>query len=258
MVRIFLGILLGIAISGFAADRYSIIHQRYTHRPAGVFGMNIPGVVTHIATDEPVIALTFDACGGHRGSDFDNALVEFLTDEAIPATFFLNARWIQANRDNAALLQANPLFELENHGSQHHPLTFEPRQIYGIEGTGSVKAAYEEVEKGAEAVASVTGFSPLYFRSGTAWYDESAVQMVRDLGYQAVNGDVVPVDGDSTRSAGTIAKVILSEVKPGSIVMLHCNHPDRHTLAALRIAIPELRERGWRFVRLDAYRDRLE
>ncbi|MDQ0917874.1 hypothetical protein [Paenibacillus sp. V4I5] len=38
------------------------------------WGENVPGVRTHLTTEEQVIALTFDACGGKEGSGYDEKL----------------------------------------------------------------------------------------------------------------------------------------------------------------------------------------
>lgn len=61
-------------------------------------GLKITGVLTRLATKDKVIALTFDACGGKGGSGYDRKLIDYLIKENIPATLFINARWIDANK----------------------------------------------------------------------------------------------------------------------------------------------------------------
>jgi peptidoglycan/xylan/chitin deacetylase (PgdA/CDA1 family) len=232
-------------------DRIDRIVAEYAHVSRGVFGMNVPGVRTHFQADDKVIALTFDACGGRHGDGFDRELIDFLTLEDIPATMFLTARWILARPMEASELTENPLFEIENHGTLHKPLGLHPCKIYGIGGTGSAREAADEVLGGAEIIAALTGRMPTLYRSGTAYYDQSAVKLANELGFDAVNGNLIPVDGDSTHSAEYIADLIVTRVKPGTIVMLHMNHPERNTCEALRKAVPILRSEGWRFTRLD-------
>ena len=59
------------------------------------FGLFVPGVVTQ---GNLGIALTFDACGGGKlGNGFDSKLIKLLEKHGVPATLFLNARWIAAN-----------------------------------------------------------------------------------------------------------------------------------------------------------------
>src|SRR5258708_792652 len=90
-----------------------------------------------------VIALTFDACGGPGGSGYDQALIDFLRRRQVPATLFLNSRWIDANPAAFHLLAAEPLFEIGNHGTRHRPLSVTGRSAYGIPGTRSAGEAYD-------------------------------------------------------------------------------------------------------------------
>src|SRR5690625_2929022 len=58
------------------------------------WGEHVSGVKTRIKTDKKKFALTFDACGGDHGNGYDEELIEFLKKEQIPATLFVNERWI--------------------------------------------------------------------------------------------------------------------------------------------------------------------
>lgn len=69
------------------------------------WGETVTGVKTRLATDKPVLALTLDGCGGAKGKGVDSRLMEFLIRENIPATLFVNARWIDANLELFLLQQ---------------------------------------------------------------------------------------------------------------------------------------------------------
>ena len=73
------------------------------------WGERVTGVKTRLATKEKVIALTFDACGSAKGMGIDMQLVEFLEKERVPATLFMNARWIEGNRTLFDQLAGNVL-----------------------------------------------------------------------------------------------------------------------------------------------------
>ncbi|MFZ2098064.1 MAG: polysaccharide deacetylase family protein, partial [Anaerolineales bacterium] len=75
------------------------------------WGERVKGVKTRLNTDQKVLALTFDACGGPKGSGYDAKLIDFLISEAIPATLFLSGKWMDANPDIFQALARNPLFE---------------------------------------------------------------------------------------------------------------------------------------------------
>ena len=109
------------------------------------WGFGGPGVVRDLNTHRRVIALTFDACGGPGGSRYDEALIGFLRRHEVPATLFLNSRWIDANPAVFRQLAREPLFEIGNHGTRHLPLSVTGRSAYGIAGTRNAGEVYDEV-----------------------------------------------------------------------------------------------------------------
>ncbi|WP_124728404.1 polysaccharide deacetylase family protein [Staphylospora marina] len=225
------------------------IRETYRGVTPKEWGEQVRGVITRFETKEPLIALTFDACGGPRGSKFDQALVDHLIREQIPATLFVNSRWIDANRDTFLRLSENPLFEIGNHGTEHRPLSVNGRSVYGIRGTSDPAHAFREVWLNHEKIRNLTGREPKFFRAGTAYYDEVAVRIVHETGERVAGFDVVG-DGGARFSASQVKQALLS-AKPGSIVILHFNQPNGETFEGLRQAIPVLKQRGFRFVKLE-------
>lgn len=92
------------------------------------WGEQVEGVKTYIHTNEKVIALTFDACGGPNGIGYDEKLINFLQEEQVPATLFINGRWIDENEELFRKLATNSLSEIENHGTLHCSFTYESTQ----------------------------------------------------------------------------------------------------------------------------------
>jgi peptidoglycan/xylan/chitin deacetylase (PgdA/CDA1 family) len=232
------------------ASRKTLIRRYSGERPAA-WGEHVPGVVVRLPTTDRVIALTLDACGGRTGSGYDAELIETLRRGRVPATLFVNARWIEANPRKFRQLAADPLFEIANHGTEHRPLSVTGRSAYGIAGTSSVAQVVDEVAVNQRLISQLTGAAPTFFRSGTAFYDDVAVRVVNDLGLQVVNFDVLG-DAGATYSADQVADAMLS-CKPGSIVLAHMNRPNGGTAEGILAALPELSRRGFRFVRLSQY-----
>lgn len=214
------------------------------------WGQEVSGVVTRFDPGgQKTAALTFDACGGGvKGCGFDADLIAFLRKKCVPATLFINARWIAANPELFAELAEDPLFEIANHGFAHKPLSVSGRAAYGIAGTENAAEAAWEIEGGAEAIEKASGGRPHFFRSGTNHYDEVAVKIARELGHR-VAGCSVNGDGGATFSAQQVKKQLLS-VRPGDIVLMHMNRPDGGTAEGVASAIGLLRESGFSFVRL--------
>ena len=232
------------------ASRETLI-QRYSGEQPKAWGEAVPGVVRRLPTSDRVVALTLDACGGRAGSGYDSTLIEMLRRDGVPATLFVNARWIEANPQQFRRLAADPLFQIGNHGTQHRPLSVTGRSVYGITGTTSVAEVIDEVSVNQRLITELTGATPTAFRSGTAYYDDVAVRIVADLGLRVVNFDVLG-DAGATYSAAQVSQAML-RCAPGSIILAHMNRPDSGTADGVRATLPELSRRGFRLVHLSEY-----
>ena len=215
------------------------------------WGERVSGVRTRMDTSDKVIALTLDACGSATGKGVDTRLLEFLIREKIPATLFINGRWIDANPELFRKLAANPIFEIANHGIRHKPASISGRSVYGISGTQNVAEVVDEIELNARKIEVISGVRPKLYRSGTAYYDEIAVQISQELGHE-VAGYSLLGDAGATWSASQV-KAALLKAAPGDIALLHMNHPEAGTGAGIIAAVPELQRRGFRFVRMSEY-----
>ena len=227
--------------------KYDII-VKYTGMTPKLWSESVPGVIRSSLTHKKIIALTFDACGG-KTDGFDKKLIGFLKHNDIPVTLFINMRWIDKFHEIFNKLASDPLFEIENHGLLHRPLSVNGRLAYGIKGTENVSAVFDEVELASQKIRSLTGKRPKFFRSGTAYYDEVAAKIVNELGYR-IAGFSVNGDGGASFNKEQIIKTFLS-AKPGAIIICHMNHPERHTAEGVIAAIPLLRKKGFKFVKLE-------
>ncbi len=225
--------------------------RRYSEKKPTAWGEAVPKVIRRLPTSDRVVALTLDACGGQSGSGYDAKLIKTLRRADVPATLFVNARWIRANRRTFGQLAADPLFEIANHGTEHRPLSVTGRSVYGMAGTASVGEVVDEVAINQRLITRLTGTAPAFFRSGTAYYDDVAVRVVADLGLRVVNFDVLG-DAGATYSAAQVADAMLTS-KPGSIILAHMNQTASGTAEGIKRALPELRQRGFRFVHLSDY-----
>jgi peptidoglycan/xylan/chitin deacetylase (PgdA/CDA1 family) len=220
------------------------------------WGENVSGVVTTFQTPKKEIALTFDACGGSfRSSQYDAELIGYLTENRIPATLFINARWIHSNPEVFKELASNPLFEIANHGTAHRPLSVNGKSIYNIQGTKSAEEVFDEINANALLIEKLTGKRPLFFRSGTAYYDEQAVAIARHNGVE-IGGFSVLGDAGATFSADKVAFQI-TNAKSGDIILLHMNHPESGTREGVKAAVEKLKSDGFNFIRLSDVKNRL-
>ena len=232
-------------------DLCLMMEEKYHGKVPLYWGEKVPGVLTRLDTDEPVLALTLDACGGKRGSGYDRDIIDLLRERRIPATLFINARWIAANPEVFEDLSGDPLFLIANHGMEHKPCSVSGMQAYGIQGTRSVREVVRKIELCGREIGSITGRKPEYYRSGTNFYDEISVKIASDLGYRVV-GYSVPGDGGATFSREQMKSSILGSGN-GDIILCHMNQPSSETFEGLAEIIPVLLERGFRFVHVSEY-----
>ncbi|MEV6095301.1 polysaccharide deacetylase family protein [Nocardia sp. NPDC051981] len=224
------------------------VAAKYAGRQPQGWGMDLDGIVTGFNATGKQFAVTFDACGGPGNNDIDENLLAFLQAQQIPATLFLNKRWIDANPGRAGQLAANPLFEIGNHGTAHCPLSVNGRAAYEIKGTASPQAAMDEVWGNHQRITALTGHAPRFFRAGTAHYDDVAVAIVKDLGETPV-GFSVNADFGATATAAQVQNN-MTAAKTGGISLAHMHRPKSGTGAGMLAALPALKANGFQFVHL--------
>lgn len=216
------------------------------------WGLDVSGVHSRLADagapGAPTLALTLDGCGGPGGDAADVALLDALLTRGVPATVFVNLRWVEANRRLVDELAADPLVELANHGTRHLPLSVTGRSAYGIAGTVDVDDAVAEVWEAHEALTGLAGAPPRWFRSGTAHYDEVGASIALGLGERPV-GFTTNGDAGATAPASVVEAEMLA-APPGGIVIAHCNRPGSGTAPGVAAAVDRLLASGTRFVTL--------
>lgn len=216
------------------------------------WGMEFAGVVRTGAeaghAQPECVFLTLDACGGPAGSGIDDALIAGLRAAAVPATLFLNLRWIQAHPVLAAELAADPLFSIQNHGSAHLPLSVTGAEAYGIVGTSTARAAAMEVWENHLVIEQLTGTAPTWFRPGTAHLDDIGLSIADALG-ERIAGFAINADGGATLPSADVAATV-SSATGGEFILAHMNQPGSGTAVGLLAGVRSIQERGITFAKL--------
>lgn len=214
-----------------------------------------PGHKTRARTAAKTVALTFDADmtadqgpRAARGERFDNpTLITSLRRLEVPSTIFMTGRWAEEYPFQAREIGSDPLFEVANHSYSHHAFTADCHGLPVLDKKDM--AADVERAFGAFRKAGVRQVVP-YFRFPGGCYDQSTLRTLAPAGLTAVQWDVVSGDAFAT-DADAVAEQVLAEVRPGSVVVLHCTTSAAPvTDEAVRTIVPTLRERGYRFVKV--------
>lgn len=220
----------------------------FSGRRPSYWGLQAPNVLQVLPEPAAGIALTLDFCGGPGGSGTDHAALDTLRRLQVPATLFLNARWIRHNQALTRELAAEPLFELANHGTGHAPLSVDGNSAYGIPGTQNSSQVYEEIMSNDNLLTEITGKRPRFFRPGTAYLDDVATEICLALGV-VPTGFSINADAGATYPASVVAAET-AKARPGDIIISHGNHPGSGTGAGLSAAIPALLDKGYVFTTL--------
>ncbi|MBW8382783.1 MAG: polysaccharide deacetylase family protein [Youngiibacter sp.] len=222
-------------------DRKYIV-EKYSDVSPMKFGERMEGIISGFNPSGKQIALTLDACGG----SYDRRITDYLEKKKIKATLFISGKWIDGHEKELKRLSEVSLFQIENHGTTHKPLTSDGRAVYGISGTRGVGEAYDEIMVNSDRLQGVTGKAPYFFRSGTAYYDDVSISMLKDLGIYAA-GYTISGDGGATYSRAKIISTI-GKAGPGDIILVHMNHPESDTYEGLVVAIKQLIDSGFEFI----------
>ena len=177
-----------------------------------------------------VVALTFDDGPGPLTPQFYSVLER----EKVPGTFFLIGQ--QVGGKGALLKRAlSDGFVLGDHTWSHA----------NVSGGGA--AASRQVSSAKSAIVKATGYTPCLFRAPYGAVSGSLISLVRGMGMNTIEWDVDPTDW-STPGTGVIYSRIISQTRPGSIILMHDGGgPRGQTLAALPRVIDTLRKKGYSF-----------
>jgi peptidoglycan/xylan/chitin deacetylase (PgdA/CDA1 family) len=191
------------------------------------------------------VAITIDAEHPDRPTDPGAAarLVDALATDAIPATFFVQGRWAEAEPALARRLVDDGHL-VGNHSHHHARFTILTRA--GIE---------RDVRAAEAAIRDAAGIDPRpWFRCpfGAGARTARVVDTLAALGYVDVGWDVDPRDWAGARSATLERRIVQGAVErgDGAVVLLH-SWPTA-TALAVPAAARRLRDLGAELVRIDA------
>jgi len=200
-------------------------------------------IISHIPTNDKVVALTFDACEASERVSFDHGILDYLLAREIPFTVFASGKFVEDNAVEVTELSKLDFVDIENH-SWNHP---------NFMNHFSREAVVEEVRRAEESIVAATGRAPQFFRFPAGNYDESGLKAVEELGYTVVHWRWASGDPDRREGANALFRRATSKVEPGDILIFHINGRGVHTAEALPRIVDELQTRGYRFVLVSDY-----
>lgn len=211
----------------------------------------LPGVIFRGNKRRLELALTIDdgpsppdsaASPGssHTGS---MALLALLRELQVPATLFVISGHL-AQADPAYLAQALA----DGHTIGHH---MDEDSVSARLSPAAFRQAFDRAATDLRGAAAPRGLRLRWFRPGGGWIRPSMLRSVAARGYRLVLGSIFPWDTFHPPLAW-MRWFVLRNAHPGAILVLH-DRPDTlpATIELLRLVVPILRQRGYRFVGLD-------
>jgi peptidoglycan/xylan/chitin deacetylase (PgdA/CDA1 family) len=184
------------------------------------------------------VALTFD----DGPSPWTPLVLDLLRVYEAHATFFLIGERVREHPDLVKRIVA------EGHEVGSHTLTH-PR-LTEIE-EDEVRA---EIQGGQDAVEEILGSAPRLFRAPGFYAEPRELEIVEQLGLEAVFANVDPQDWRPERNAHAIFSLVVRDLREGAIVDLHDGYPHPPTISrtdctptveALDHLLPCLRAEGY-------------
>jgi polysaccharide deacetylase family sporulation protein PdaB len=193
-------------------------------------------VIWEVPTDQKVIAITFD--DGPHPKDTPKIL-DILKQYNAKATFFAIGRKVEQFPE-LALREVAEGHEIANHTYNH---------IYFGNGISKEKII-QEIVKSQNAIYSVTGQQPKFFRPPGGYYNEKIVNAAKEAGFQVVMWSWHQDTFDwRTPGVEKIVNRVLRNAKKGDIILFHDYVRGKsQTIEALTKILPELQKRGFHFV----------
>lgn len=214
------------------------------------------GVIRRISipSGEKVCALTFDMCELETStSGFDTDMIIWLQDNNIPATLFMGGKWMRTHERRVREVLRDPLFEVGNHAWAHGNFgLLTPARMR--EEVLDTQCQYELLRARAlkdAARSTVGGTLPIpevlrFFRFPYGRCTPQALALLAEYGLEPVQWDVVAETGGNNASLAR-SRHVVSQVKPGSILLFHANMVPKGSFQLLRYVATALQRQGYRF-----------
>lgn len=215
--------------------------------------------IYRVNTKDKVVALTFDD-GPSYQKDFMPAVLDILKMHNVPGTFYVLGSRIQKSKEKRMLKR---LYE------EGHEI-----QLHGWDQTKSITKysngeILNDIARLKSTINNALGFSlgedyPWNFRPAFGISNKRTTNLLKDNGYPVVittgiYGQFNFLNWKSFEPTNYVVATTLKTVKPGAILTYHVGYEEGRseriwdspcTALSLKRIIPELKSRGYRFLKL--------
>lgn len=189
-------------------------------------------VISRLATDQPVVALTFDA-GSDRG--FAAEILDMLAAHGVEASFGMTGRWAESNPE-LLMRMAEEGHALINHTYDHPHME-----------TLSTEGRLQQLARTEAIISGLTGVSTKpYFRPPYGAYNEQVLIDVASAEYRYSIMWTVDSLGWTGLSPGEVVARCRDGLQPGAILLMHVGSASTD-YAALEDILSVIDQAGYRY-----------
>lgn len=187
-----------------------------------------------VQTEEPKIAITFDAAWGNEDT---RKILEILKKHDVKATFFMTGGWVASYPDDVKSILSEG-HDLGNHSENHKNMS----QLSDAEKEQELMSVHDKVKE-------LTGYEMFLFRPPYGDYDNAVVKTAAKCGYYTVQWDVDSLDWKDY-GVDSIIKTVTQHAHLGNGSIILCHNGAKYTAEALDTMITTLKDKGYTFVPL--------
>jgi peptidoglycan/xylan/chitin deacetylase (PgdA/CDA1 family) len=192
-----------------------------------------------IKTDEKVLYLTFDTC---PTNEVDYQILNWLVENKIPATIFLNIKWFKNNEDKNLTFLKSDQFEIGGHGFEHKRPTRQnlPEQRRDI--NRCVKFIKDELDRDVK-----------WYRAPYGKPNEDTINVLEDKGisYASWAGHIFDKAAPDVENPNETALDYMKKyTMPGDIWIFHINKEGQNSFEILKEAYTWAIDNGYSFAKL--------
>ncbi|MDT5265310.1 MAG: hypothetical protein QOI90_1936 [Mycobacterium sp.] len=176
------------------------------------------------------IALTFD----DGPSPYTDRLLKVLQDNDARSTFFLIGNKVAANPAGAKRI-ADAGMEIGGHTWEHPNMTTIPPE--------DIPA---QLSKAGVAIQAATCQRPQLVRTAGGLINDQVLAEAKKQGLADINWDVIPFDWANDANTGATRYMLMSQIKPNSVVLFHDTYSS--TVDLVYQFIPVLKANGYHLV----------
>lgn len=221
IITVLFCLLAGVLVGFIAFQGVAAIAASATKRLIPIYNVKIA---------EKKIAISFDAAWGNEETQI---LIDILNRYHVKTTFFVVGAWVDKYPESVKAL-ANAGHEVCNHSNTHPHMT----KLARTEMVAQMTDCNNKIK-------SITGISPTLFRPPYGDYNNALIEAAKSVNMYAIQWDVDSLDWKNP-TPKEITQRVISNVKPGSIVLFH--NGAKNTPTALPAIIENLQGQGYAIV----------